>query len=117
MENIFFFFTLSGARDRQDVRVQETREEADKEAQGRSDGFNREADPGADQLALRRQPRVRVRDERRALSRSHHHERYLLTHTHTHSLIHVLIQKHSQPHTHTHPYTQIKLYRTVLSKK
>lgn len=55
--------------------MQETREEAHKEAQRRGDGVDREADLAADQLAVRRQPGVRVRDERRALFSSHYYER------------------------------------------
>ena len=45
---------LPGARHRQDVRLQETGEEAHQEAQGRGHGPHREADPPEDQLALRR---------------------------------------------------------------
>ncbi|KAL4703615.1 hypothetical protein ACJJTC_006792 [Scirpophaga incertulas] len=53
---------VPGASDRQDVRLQETREEANKETQRRGHGADRETDPATDQLAVRGQPGVRLRD-------------------------------------------------------
>ena len=54
-----------GESDRKDVRVQETREEADKKAKRRSDGPHREADITEDQFEIRRKSCLRVRNERR----------------------------------------------------
>lgn len=54
--------------------MQETGEEEDKETQGRGDGSHREADSAENQLPLRGEPSVRVRDEGCALSRSHYYE-------------------------------------------
>ena len=53
----------------QDVRLQEAGEEADQEAAGRDHGHHREADPPEGQLALRRQPGLRLRDEGGTLPR------------------------------------------------
>ena len=66
---------LPGARDRKDVRLQEAGEEAHQEAQGRGHGAHREEHPPEDQLQVRRLAGLRLRDERRALPRAHHHER------------------------------------------
>ena len=54
---------LPDALHRQDVRLQEAGEEADQEATGRDHGHHGEADPAEDQLALRCQPGLRLRDE------------------------------------------------------
>jgi hypothetical protein len=51
----------------QDVRLQEAGEEADQEATRRDHGHHREADPTEGQLTVRRQPRLRLRDEGRSL--------------------------------------------------
>ena len=49
--------------------MQETGEEENQEEERRDDGDHREADPTEDQLEIRRQPRLRLRDEGRALPR------------------------------------------------
>jgi hypothetical protein len=59
---------LPDALDGQDVRLQEAGEEANQEATRRDHGHHREADPPEGQLAFRRQPRLRLRDEGRSLS-------------------------------------------------
>ena len=51
------------------VCLQETGEEENQEEERRDDGDHREADPTEDQLEIRRQPRLRLRDEGRALPR------------------------------------------------
>ena len=49
--------------------MQETGEEENQEEERRDDGDHGEADPAEDQLEIRRQPRLRLRDEGRALPR------------------------------------------------
>lgn len=67
--------TFAGASDRQNVRLQETGEETDKEAQRGGDGADWETDIAADQLSLRGEPGVRLRDEGRSLSGANYNER------------------------------------------
>ena len=50
------------------VCLQEAGEEEDKEEEGGDDGDHGEADPAEDQLSLRGQPRLCLRDEGRPLS-------------------------------------------------
>ena len=58
----------SGEEHRPDVRLQEAGEEEDQEEKGGDDGDHGEADLAEDQLSLRGQPRLCLRDEGRPLS-------------------------------------------------
>lgn len=57
------------------VRMQKARKEAHQEAQRRTNGAKREAHLAEAQLAFHREPRLRLRDQRLALSHTHAHER------------------------------------------
>ena len=63
----FVFYSFNIITDQ--VCLQETGEEENQEEERRDDGDHREADPTEDQLEIRRQPRLRLRDEGRALPR------------------------------------------------
>lgn len=65
---------LVGAGDWKDVCMQETREEANKEAEGWINGADWEADTAKDQLEICREFGVCLWDERRSLSRAYNHE-------------------------------------------
>lgn len=67
---------LPGTRHRQNVRLQEAREEANQETQGRSHGTNREEHTSKDKLEVRRVACLRLRDQGRAVSGADHHERW-----------------------------------------
>ena len=63
----FVFYSFNIITDQ--VCLQETGEEENQEEERRDDGDHGEADPAEDQLEIRRQPRLRLRDEGRALPR------------------------------------------------
>lgn len=66
---------LPGACHRQNVRLQEAREEAHQETQGRGHGANREEHPSENQFQVRSLAGIRLRDQGRALPRPYDHER------------------------------------------
>lgn len=70
---------LPSEGDGEDVRLQEVGEEAHQEAEGRIDGAHREANSAENQLEVRGESGIRLRDEGCAVSSPNDNERFVHT--------------------------------------